>query len=345
VDLIHPHDAGTVAEALRDASAAGTTVLPVGGRRHLDKGNPAEVDAELWTTRLDGIEAYDPAEMLAVVRAGTRAGELRAELEAHGQEWPVDLPEDATVGGAIAAGVATPRQLRVGLLRDTVVEMQVATGDGRLVTSGARTVKNVTGFDVHRLLTGSLGTLGVITRVALKLRPLPQRSSSLIAHDGGLDLGTRLLEEVPLPAAILAEPDRIVVRLEGWGPEVEDQITAARAVVALDDADDPFPEPLFPDAPIVAEVAVPPSRLAAALEGRDAWRAMLGVGLAWVPADDPDDLAALRAKVGDVGGIAPVIRGSGGLGEANVPAPDVQRRIKAALDPAGILAPGRAWSS
>ena len=90
VDLIHPHDAGAVCEALREASAAGTRVLPVGGRQHLDKGNPCEVDAELWTTLLDGIEAYDPAEMLVVVRAGTRVGDLRRELEANGQEWPVD---------------------------------------------------------------------------------------------------------------------------------------------------------------------------------------------------------------------------------------------------------------
>jgi glycolate oxidase FAD binding subunit len=343
VDLIHPHDDSAVCEALREASAAGTTILPVGGRQHLEKGNPSEVDAELWTTLLDGIEAYDPAEMLVVVRAGTRAGDLRRELAAHGQEWPVDLPEDATVGGAIAAGVATPRQLRVGMLRDTVVEMEVATGDGRLVKSGARTVKNVTGFDVHRLLIGSLGTLGVITQVALKLRPLPKRGRTLVTTEGGLELATRLLEDVPLPTAVVAEAHRIVVRLEGWPEEVEEQTAAARKVVACDEVEVPFPEPAFPEAPIVVEVAVPPSRLAAALYGRTAWRALMGIGLAWVSVTDADDLASLRDAVKTERGIAPVIRGPGGLGDAPVPARAVQRRIEAALDPAGILAPGRGW--
>ncbi len=342
MDLIHPHDAGAVCEALRDASATGTRVLPVGGRQHLDKGNPSDIDAELWTTLLDGIEAYDPAEMLVVVRAGTRVGDLRRELEANGQEWPVDVPDDATVGGVIAAGVATARQLRVGMLRDTVVEMEVATGDGRLVKSGARTVKNVTGFDVHRLLTGSLGTLGVITQVALKLRPIPKRRTTLVSTDGGLDLATRLSKEVPLPTAVVAEQQRIVLRLEGWPEEVEEQTTAARKIVACEELDEPFPEPIFPNAPIVVEVAVPPSRLAAAVEGRTSWRALMGIGLAWVPVNDAEDLASLRTKIGTTG-IAPVIRGPGGLGDAAVPAPDVQRRIKAALDPANILAPGRAW--
>ena len=229
------------------------------------------------------------------------------------------------------------------MLRDTVVEMEVATGDGRLVKSGARTVKNVTGFDVHRLLTGSLGTLGVITQVALKLRPLPKLGRTLVTTDGGLELATRVLDEVPLPTAVLAEEHRIVLRLEGWPEEVEEQTAAARKIVACDEVETPFPEPIYPDAPIVVEVAVPPSRLAAALDGRTDWRAMMGIGLAWVPAADAEDLASLREAVKTERGIAPVIRGPGGLGDAPIPAPDVQRRIKAALDPAGILAPGRAW--
>jgi len=168
MDLIHPHTQAEVADALRAASADRTRLLIVGGRRHIDKGNPVEVDAELWTTGLDRAVAYDPAEMLCVVEAGVRMHDLTELLAEGGQEWPVDAPSDATVGGVIAADVALPRQLRVGTLRDTVVEMEVVTGDGHRVRSGARTVKNVTGFDLHRLLTGSLGTLGVITQVALR---------------------------------------------------------------------------------------------------------------------------------------------------------------------------------
>jgi glycolate oxidase FAD binding subunit len=99
VDLIHPTSKSDVVEAVRDANATERRLLVVGGRRHLDKGNPAEVDAELWTTQLDRLVAYEPAEMIAVVEAGMRVGELERILAEGGQEWPSDAPSDATVGG------------------------------------------------------------------------------------------------------------------------------------------------------------------------------------------------------------------------------------------------------
>jgi glycolate oxidase FAD binding subunit len=341
VDLIHPHTKREAAEVLRDATAARTRVLVVGGRQHADKGEPVEVEAELWTTLMDDRVAYDPAEMLCVVEGGMRIRDLRALLADGGQEWPVDAPDDATVGGVISTGGPTVRQLRVGAMRDTVVEIEVVTGDGRLVRSGARTVKNVTGYDIHRLMTGSLGTLGVIVQVALKIRPLPKATTTLMTGEGGIELGRRLLDAVPLPAAVLAEPDRIVVRLEGWPEEVEEQVAAARAVTAAEEYDTPFPEPLFPEAPIVAEAAVAPSRLGELAGKVDTYRALMGVGVAWLPFDDEAALAAFRSRVAELGGIAPVVRGRGGLGQSVLPAADVQRRIKEAMDPAGILAPGR----
>jgi glycolate oxidase FAD binding subunit len=346
VELLHPHAKHDVVDALRSASLDGTRVLVVGGRAHLDKGEPCEVDAELWTTMLDELVAYDPAEMLAVVEAGMRVGDLRATLAEGGQEWPVDAPDEATVGGVIAAGASSPRRLRVGHVRDTVVQMELITGDGRTITSGARTVKNVTGFDVHRLATGSLGTLGVIVQVALKLRPLPQARRALVAEGDGVELGLRLLDGVPLPAAIVAEPDRVEVRLEGWAEEVDEQTAAARAVIApIEVVDDPSPlDPFDVDAPVIAEVAVAPSRLRELVEGLTGWRALLGVGAAWFALpDDGEALAKVRRRAADAGGIAPVIRGPGGLGSGPVPAPDVQRRLKEAFDPAGILAPGHGW--
>ena len=345
MDLIHPHAKRDVVDALRSSSAAETRVFIVGGRQHIDKGNPSDVDAELWTTLLNDRVAYDPAEMLCVVEAGMRIHDVRAMLAEGGQEWPVDAPDDATVGGVIATGGPTIRQLRVGTMRDTIVEMEVVTGDGRLVKSGARTVKNVTGYDVHRLLTGSLGTLGVIVQVALKVRPLPKATRTLVTDEGGVELGRRVVDAVPLPAAVLAEPDRLVVRLEGWPEEVEEQTTAARSIATFDETDDPFPEACFPQATIVAEAAVVPSRLGELLAGVDRYRAMIGVGIAWVPFEDGEALAAFRSRVAELGGIAPVIRGPGGLGDGAVPAPEVERRVRAAMDPAGILAPGRAWST
>jgi glycolate oxidase FAD binding subunit len=340
VDLIHPNDEAHVVEAMQAASTNGTRVSVVGGRRHAT-GNGGEPDAELWTTALDRVVTYDPAEMLCVVEAGMRLGELRRLLADGGQEWPVDEPGDATVGGVIAADVPLPRQLRVGCLRDTVVEMVFVTGDGRRIRSGARTVKNVTGYDLHRLLTGSRGTLGVITQVALKVRPLPKAAKTLVTREGGIELAARLLEAVPLPAAVIAEHDRVLVRLEGWPEEVAEQTRTANAVAVLADADPTaWLEPAFPDAPIVAQAAVVPSRLAAAVDGAERYRALLGVGHAWIACADEGALAGVRERVASIGGIAHGIRGAGGFGAIDAVSAALGARLKAAFDPANILPPG-----
>jgi glycolate oxidase FAD binding subunit len=345
VDLIHPRAAGEVVEAIRAANADGRRLLVIGGRRHVDRGNPSEVDAELWTTQLDALVAYEPAEMIAVVGAGMRLGELADRLAEGGQEWPADAPADATVGGVLASGATSARRLKVGALRDTLLEAEAVTGDGRLVRSGARTVKNVTGYDLHKVLAGSLGTLGVIVQVALKVRPIPPARRSL-RFDGGVDLALTLLEAVPAAACVLATSDGVELRLEGWAGEVEHQARAATAVAApvesLDDAAFPDRRP-WQDAPVVAEVAVPPSRLPDVVGG-PAWGALVGVGIAWVGLEDAEGaLEDLRARARTAGGIAPVIHGPGGLGDDPLPAPDVQRRLKAAFDPNGVLAPGRGW--
>jgi glycolate oxidase FAD binding subunit len=346
VDLIHPHTVTDVVEAVRAANAERTTLMAIGGRRHADKGNPVAVDAELWTTQLDRVVAYEPAEMVAVVEAGIRVGELRRVLGEHGQAWPVDEPDDATVGGVIAAAPSSPRRLKVGAVRDTVLETEVVTGDGRLIRSGARTVKQATGYQIHKLVTGSLGTLGVIVQVALKLRPLPEARRTL-RFEGDLELAARILGAVPAAAGVLVTPDGVDLRLEGWRDEVDEQQAAAETVMeAFEVADDaPFPASKpWEERSVVVEAAVPPSRLAdLATTAGDAWGALAGVGILWAGLDGPDDADALRLVAVASGGIAPVIRGPGGLGEVALPAPDVHRRLKRSFDPNGVLAPGRGW--
>jgi glycolate oxidase FAD binding subunit len=346
VDLIEASSKEEVREALRDASQRRTRVAFVGGRTHADKGDPCEVDMELATSGLDRVVAYDPAEMLAVVEAGIRIGDLRRVLAEGGQEWPADASDDATVGGTIATAPSSPRRLRMGPLRDAVVEMELVTGDGRLVRSGARTVKSVAGYDVHRLATGSLGTLGAIVQVALKVRPLPKARRVVVASEGGPDAGRRILDAVPLPSAVVATPGQVEVALEGWPEEIEEQTADVRRAVTVvelrEDAEVEGSDAIA--TPTVAEVAVPPSKLEAVLGTASDWRALMGVGIAWVGLDgDGQRLAELRARVAEAGGITPVIRGPGGLGHAPVAALEVHRRLKAAFDPAGILAPGRFW--
>ena len=344
MDLIHPDTAADLLDSVRAANADRQRLLVIGGRRHVDKGNPAEVDAELWTTQLDRVVSYEPAEMIAVVEAGMRVGDLRRVLAEGGQEWPVDAPEGATVGGVIAAAPSSPRRLKVGAVRDSVLETEVVTGDGRLVRSGARTVKQVTGYQIHKLVTGSLGTLGVIVQVALKLRPLPDARRSL-RFDGDLDLAGRVLRAVPAAAGVLVTPNGVELRLEGWRAEVAEQQTAVEAVARpLEVEDDaPFPRSRpWEERRVVVEAAVPPSRLGEIAAG-DAWGSLAGVGILWAGFEGPDELEALRSAARAARGIAPVVHGPGGLGDDAPPAPEVHRRLKRAFDPNGVLAPGRGW--
>src|SRR5262249_53954994 len=131
-----------------------------------------------------GIVDYDPADLTVTLGAGTTCEELATVLHAHGQECPLD-PRDphATIGGVLACGLSGPRRLRHGPLRDRLLEVRFVAADGRLVKGGGPTVKNVSGFDIPRLLVGSLGTIGVLVQVTLRCQPAPA-SASWFETDG-----------------------------------------------------------------------------------------------------------------------------------------------------------------
>jgi glycolate oxidase FAD binding subunit len=339
---LHPDTKNDVAEMLSHLSSAGTPTLIVGGRQDMGRAAPRDTGAELWTTQLDRVIAYDPAEMLAVVEAGMRIRDLEALLAGGDQEWPVNAHPDATVGGVIAAGISGIRRLRTGLMRDSVVELELATGDGRLIRSGARTVKNVTGFDVHRLAAGSFGSLGAVVQVAIKVRPRPKVRRTLVIGEGGVSLAERLLDTVPLPAAVIAEPDRIELLLEGWPEEVDEQTETARAVTAAFDVYDDQPttrvDELWPNAPVLVEAAVTPSRIEAVTKGAVRWRALMGVGLVWIPLDDRAAFHPLRTLVAAESGTVTAVRGSVAPATAAVTDGDtISARLLDAFDPARIL--------
>jgi glycolate oxidase FAD binding subunit len=179
VDLIAPASRAELAAALRAASAAGRRLLPVGGRTHLAKGNPASVDAALTVTALDRLVEHTPAEMIAVVEAGMRCDTLDGLLAGHRQEWPVDAPAGATVGGVVAAAASGPRRLRVGPVRDSVLEVELVTGDGREVRGGARTVKNVSGYDLPRLVEAAGDAWAALAGVGVCWAGLPAGGATL----------------------------------------------------------------------------------------------------------------------------------------------------------------------
>src|SRR6266542_1235201 len=285
-----------------------------------------EITGRYDLTGVDRLVDYHAEEMLAVVEAGMRCGRLDQVLAEQGQEWPVDAPERATVGGVIAAAASSPRRLAVGPVRDLVLEVELVTGDGRRVRAGGRTVKNVRGYDLCGLVTGSLGTLGVIVQVALKLRPLPRARRTIVAT-GGPRRAAELLRAVPLATAALVTPDGVELRLEGWPTDVEEQTDRAVALLGAEAGvrdDVPFPaERVLLEAPVVVEAAVAPSRLPALVEaiealadgraGRPGWAALAGVGACWIGLGEAGGpLERLRTVVAELGGIAPVVRGPGG---------------------------------
>jgi glycolate oxidase FAD binding subunit len=180
----NPTSVEEVAAILREATAADETVVPwgAGTRQHLGYA-PARYDYAVSMTALDRVIEHTPADLVLTVEAGARLGTVQAMLAQHGQWLPWDPPhaEEATIGGLLASGASGPLRLGYGMPRDWTLGMRVALGDGRLVKSGAKVVKNVAGYDTHKLHLGAFGTLGIITEVTFKVAPLPATSQTLLA--------------------------------------------------------------------------------------------------------------------------------------------------------------------
>lgn len=172
------HSPATLAE-LRDlvVDRDGATLLPQGGGTQMDLGNLPPGQFAIVDVRgaLRGQIQHEAEDLTVVAPAGVTLGELDELLAASGQMLPLDPPNApaATVGGALAVGVGGPLRSRYGLPRDLVLGMTVLRADGELVKAGGRVVKNVTGYDLMRAWCGSLGTLGIITEVALRVLPRP----------------------------------------------------------------------------------------------------------------------------------------------------------------------------
>ncbi len=178
-----PRDGESLAQMLGALSERELAVVVRGGGTRLGLGNPPHrADAILSTERLVGVDTFDAQDGVAYVRAGTRLSGLRAEVNAQGWELPLDPPgESSTVGGCLATAATGPRRLGFGAPRDCVLGLDVALASGERTRCGGRVVKNVTGYDLAKLYTGSFGTLGVIEAAWLRLRPLPERVELRVA--------------------------------------------------------------------------------------------------------------------------------------------------------------------
>jgi glycolate oxidase FAD binding subunit len=223
--VARPSDAAEVAEALRSAAAQGAVVVPWGAGTKQDYGNPMDrADLVLSMERLNQIVEYVPADMTITVQAGMRFAGLQALAAKQGQRVPLDPPRAAaaTIGGIVAAASSGPRRAAYGAVRDLVLGARIALADGRVIRTGGKVVKNVAGYDLTKLIVGSLGTLGVITEVSLRLRPLPADTRTLLHGFGGLEEALRAAEGVLnselLPAAVTVLTPGPARLLEAPGP-------------------------------------------------------------------------------------------------------------------------------
>ncbi len=375
--VLEPPDEAGIVAALGTASAEGRRVVVEGGGTRAGLGAPPDrVDLKIRTGGLRGILEHHREDFTVEAWAGTPVAELNRELAPTRQFAPLDppLPDLATLGGVIAAGETGLRRAPGARPGDLLLGFRAVLGDGALVRSGGRVVKNVTGYELGRLFTGSLGTLGVLTRVALRLRALPEASRStflLLPPEGSVeDFVSRVVEAgelLPEAMAVVSPgtglpglPDHegfvLVMRFEGLREEVEaggdGLLLASPAAERFWAAARDFP------------VAAPRKLEGHGLRGAGSRTAVLraassfatigptlalpdvGRAFAVIPPDClPEALAAAREE----DGLSLVVETSPpGMVPGEVfhphpkaPAAALMRRIRIALDPRDTLAPGR----
>jgi glycolate oxidase FAD binding subunit len=180
---VAPADALQIAEVLRFANANGLTVAPTGGGTKQSWGNPVAADIELSLNRRCELREHAWQDMTCTVQAGCSWAAMQAQLQHHGQMVALDplWPQRATVGGIVACNDSGALRLKYGGLRDLIIGMTIVRADGTIAKSGGKVVKNVAGYDIHKLMTGSLGTLGVISEVNFRLHPLEEHARTWTA--------------------------------------------------------------------------------------------------------------------------------------------------------------------
>ena len=331
-------------QRIRDAAARHTPLRLRGGGSKDFYGNAPR--GELLDTRAyAGIVSYEATELVVTARCGTSLADLEKALEENRQFLPFEPPHfgaDATVGGCIAAGLAGPRRAAAGAVRDFVLGAKLIDGRGQVLQFGGAVMKNVAGYDVSRVLAGSLGTLGLIAEASLKVLPRPpcERTLCLEADENEALAKMNRWAGQPLPISATAWHDgRLFVRLSGAEPAVH---AAAHRIGGEKITDAPWESlreqthPFFSGSEPLWRVSLP-STATLKVAGRKLieW----GGALRWVKSDEPIRHAApqatlFRASDKSAGAFSPLDPVNGRLHKA----------LKAAFDPAGIFNPGRMYA-
>lgn len=369
-----PATTDELATIIADAAARRQTLAVTGSSSKPDIG-PGAADAVLDVTGIGGAIDHDPGELLLTVPASTPLAEVEALLARAGQCLAFEPPSpdaiwgqgNGTIGGAVASGLSGPRRPFAGAARDHVLGLTGVTGRGEIFRAGGKVLKNVTGFDLPRLLTGSRGTLAVLTEITLKVLPLPPAQATLLLpHDTAAGAVRAMADALMVDGGITGaawDGAQVQLRIEATATALPALVDAARARLgAADMTDDTASRALWaataclsghiaPD-DIIWRCPLPATRasaLAALLPARARLRLDWAGALAWVllPADMADvDVHALVAQTAGRDGHAERLRGPASPIPARAPLEPglaaLSARVKAQFDPAGILSPGAA---
>jgi glycolate oxidase FAD binding subunit len=348
------------------AAAANRTLLRLRGSGSKDFYGQA-LAGDLFDTReYAGLAAYEPSELVVTARCGTPLAELEAALAEKGQSLAFEPPHfgpAATVGGCLAAGLAGPRRARVGAVRDFVLGVKIIDGQGRLLTFGGQVMKNVAGYDVSRLLAGSLGTLGLVVEVSFKVLPVAFAEQTLRFELPGENSQTLALEKFnrwggqPLPISASAwVHDVLHVRLEGAAAAISaaaqklggERVAADRASAFWDSLREQS-HPFFASSSALWRLSMPATAPALALPG--AQLVEWGGAQRWTHAASAAEHQAIRQAALRAGGHATLFRADpatkaavGVFQPLAAPLALIHRKLKAAFDTAGVFNPGRLYA-
>ena len=367
---MQPASETELAEAVR--GARGPLAIRGGGTRGI--GRPVAGEA-LSLAALSGVVLYEPAALTLVVKAGTPLAEVEAVLAGEGQRLPFE-PMDhrgllgsagaSTVGGVVAGNVSGPRRVQAGACRDALIGVRFVDGSGVVVKNGGRVMKNVTGYDLCKLMAGSHGTLGVLSEVAFKLLPAPEASASLrleglADRDAVAAMASALTSPFEVTGAAHLHGEGTFLRLEGFEAQVayragrlaerlagfgavtverDPEAVAARWAAIRDVA------AFHGRAGDVWRVSVKPSDgpEVAARAGAEAVQYDWGGGLVWLLMPEGTDL---RARLEELGGHATLVRAAPETRARIAPFPPepapvaaLSAALRAKFDPRGVLNPG-----
>ncbi len=351
-EIIEPRTARETADALADANARERLVAPRGGGSKLDWGNAgARADVVLSTASMNRVVEHAWADMTVTVEAGCTVATLQQTLAEHGQRLAIDVlwPERATIGGILATNDSGVLRLRFGSLRDLVIGMTVALPDGTLAMSGGKVVKNVAGYDLPKLMTGALGTLGVITQAVFRLHPIPHHTRTLTAQLPNAEAAQKLMiaiQDSQLAHSALqfrTDASSVDVLLEGTEAGIQAQQATLATMAAFTEGSATSwnaRQELWP-AETIAKISVLPSQIAETLQQLNPTRAVMqatGIGHVTLTGDPAAARRIVEAKGGSLVLLTPSsIDAWGNPGDA-LP---VMRAVKQQFDPNAILNRGR----